>query len=85
MDIKLADIDFGTTITEQAMKVNEEYREFTQAQVMHPSIDRVAEEAFDTIQALIGYLKVLGVDIAAANTRHMEKMARRHGRVQHGG
>lgn len=84
MDIKLADIDFGTTAVEQAVKVTEEYQEFIQVQVLHPSLDRVAEEAFDTIQALIGYLKVSGINITEANNRHLEKMRKRHGRAQDG-
>ena len=58
---------------EQLDKVAEEIREFREA----TTLEDVAEEAFDVIQALTGYLITLGVDLPRANRRHINKLRRR--------
>ena len=58
---------------EQLDKVAEEIREFREA----TTLEDVAEEAFDVMQALTGYLITLGVDLNYANRRHVEKLRRR--------
>ena len=73
--IELADMDLsGYTIQNQAAKVAEEWGEFLAAQTKKPALDHVAEEAFDLMQALAGYLDMLGVDIEAANGKHLAKV-----------
>lgn len=76
--IVLTDLNLGTTLPDQASKVNEEYAEFTLAQVKDPDPDRVAEEAFDLIEAVVRYLNMRGIDIHRANQRHLEKLLGRH-------
>ncbi len=58
---------------QQLDKVIEEIRELEEA----ATLEDVAEEAFDVIQALTGYLITLGVDLNVANRRHVEKLRRR--------
>jgi len=73
--IELADMDLsGVSIQTQAAKVAEEWGEFLAAQAKKPDIDRVAEEAFDLMQVLVGYLDMLGIDIEAANNQHLVKI-----------
>lgn len=74
MKIKLAYLDLETTTQEQAMKVWEEIQEFGLSQVGRVNIDEVAEEAFDVIQAMTGYLVKLGFDIEELNKKHLKKM-----------
>ncbi len=61
------------TAGEQLDKVAEEIREFREA----ATLEDVAEEAFDVMQALTGYLITLGVDLPRANRRHINKLRRR--------
>lgn len=61
------------TAGEQLDKVIEEIMEFREA----ACLEDIAEEAFDVIQALTGYLITLGVDLNVANRRHVEKLRRR--------
>ena len=78
--ISIYPLDYSQyTPAQQMGKVLEELKEL---EVAGDKLDRVTEEVFDVIQALVGYLITLGVDIEAANRRHMEKLERRHGRVQ---
>ena len=58
------------TAGEQLDKVIEEIMEFQEA----ACLEDIAEEAFDVIQALTGYLITLGVDLNVANRRHVEKL-----------
>lgn len=61
------------TSRQQREKVIEEIREMEEA----ANLEDIAEEAFDVIQALTGYLITLGVDLNYANRRHVEKLRRR--------
>lgn len=61
------------TAGEQLDKVIEEIMEFREAAYL----EDIAEEAFDVIQALTGYLITLGVDLPRANRRHINKLRRR--------
>jgi len=80
MKIKLHPLDYsGYSVPEQLCKVLEELKELEMA---GSNIEQVAEETFDVIQALVGYLITLGVDVEDANKKHIEKLERRHGRVQ---
>ena len=65
------------TSRQQREKVIEEIRELEEA----ANLEDIAEEAFDVMQALTGYLITLGVDLPRANRRHINKLRRReHGR-----
>jgi len=78
MDIKLSDRNIPASLSEQSEKVNEEWQEFNQAQAGgRPNLDHVAEEAFDLIEALVRWMGKRGIDVKAANQRHLEKMRRR--------
>ena len=61
------------TSQQQREKVIEEIRELEEA----ADLEDIAEEAFDVIQALTGYLITLGVDLPRANRRHINKLRRR--------
>ncbi|UNC91676.1 hypothetical protein [Candidatus Contubernalis alkaliaceticus] len=77
--LELAELELhGLDATGQANKVLEEWSEFISAQIGELRIDQVTEEAFDVIQALYGYLKKLGVDVARENKRHIRKMKERY-------
>ncbi len=76
--ILLPGLDIRCTAEQQAQKVNEEIQEFHLEQARQPDLRRVAEEAFDVMQALLGYLALLGVDIDEANRLHLYKMQRRY-------
>ena len=78
MKINLAELDLSKYTTEQqALKVLEEYDEFIVEQTGRVKMEAVAEETFDLIQAVYGYLRKLNIDIEIANQKHMEKMRRR--------
>jgi len=80
MKINIYPLDYSQyTPAQQMGKVLEELKEL---EVAGDKTDQVVEEAFDVIQALVGYLITLGVDVGAANRQHLEKLERRHGRVQ---
>jgi len=80
MIIQLYSYDYGReTPSTQIAKVLEELKELEMA---GDKLSAVTEETFDVIQALVGYLITLGVDVEAANRQHLEKLERRHGRVQ---
>ena len=79
MKIELVDLNLETTVQEQAMKVQEEIQEFELSQVGKVNINEVAEEAFDVIQAMVGYLVKLGFDIKELNEKHLKKMEGRGG------
>jgi NTP pyrophosphatase (non-canonical NTP hydrolase) len=80
--IELADMDLGGyKVADQAAKVTEEWDElkaafdaFLRSQVGRVNMADVAEEAFDLMQVLAGYLDMLGVDIEAANGKHLAKV-----------
>lgn len=55
---------------QQREKVIEEIRELKEA----ADLEDIAEEAFDVMQALTGYLITLGVDLNVANSRHIKKL-----------
>lgn len=74
MDIKLSDRDITCGLEEQAAKVAEEWQEFQLAQVCECNIDRVAEEAFDLMEALVRWMGKTGIDVPEANRLHLEKM-----------
>jgi NTP pyrophosphatase (non-canonical NTP hydrolase) len=75
--ITLYPLDYSQyTPAQQMGKVMEELKEL---ELAGDKLDYVVEEAFDVIQALVGYLITLGVDVEAANRRHLEKLERRHG------
>jgi|LSQX01.2.fsa_nt_gb NTP pyrophosphatase (non-canonical NTP hydrolase) len=61
------------TSRQQREKVIEEIRELEEA----ANLEDIAEEAFDVMQALTGYLITLGVDLPRANRRHINKLRRR--------
>lgn len=88
MDIKLSDRIIPCTLEEQAEKVTEEWREFriegntflkgkANNFVTWTRYERLAEEAFDLMEALVRFLVKAGIDVVAANERHLEKMRRR--------
>ena len=77
MIIILSDRNIPATLSEQAAKVAEEWQEFTLSQVGKPDLDHVAEEAFDLMEALVRWMGKAGIDVEAANQRHLEKMRRR--------
>ena len=84
MQIKLADFDYsGYTPLQQLKKIQEELRELRLElinlgfQPNEKRLKKVAAEAFDVIQATYGMLVILGVDIEAANKRHIEKLEER--------
>ena len=78
MIIQLYPLDYTRyTPDQQVAKVLEEIKEL---EIAGDRLDCVAEEAFDVIQALVGYLITLGIDIGAANHRHIEKLTRREQR-----
>ena len=79
MKINIYPLDYSQYTRPSKWESPEELKEL---EVAGDKLDRVTEEVFDVIQALVGYLITLGVDIEAANRRHMEKLERRHGRVQ---
>ena len=86
MQITIADFDYsGHTPLEQLKKIQEELRELRLElinlgfQPNEKRLTKVAAEAFDIIQATYGMLVVLGVDVEAANRRHLEKLEERHG------
>ena len=58
------------SLQQQREKVIEEIRELEEA----ANLEDIAEEAFDVIQALTGYLITLGVDLPRANRRHINKL-----------
>jgi NTP pyrophosphatase (non-canonical NTP hydrolase) len=75
--ITLYPLDYSQyTPAQQMGKVLEELKEL---EVAGDKTDQVVEEAFDVIQALVGYLIILGVDVEAANKKHIEKLEGRHG------
>lgn len=74
MDIKLSDRNIPCSRAEQAAKVIEEWQEFQLAQVCECNIDRVAEEAFDLMEALVRWMTKTGIDVPEANRLHLEKM-----------
>lgn len=75
MIIQLYPLDYTQwTASQQLEKVLEEIGELEHA---GDRLDCVAKEAFDVIQALIGYLITLGIDLAAANNRHIDKLTSR--------
>ena len=84
MHIKLGDFDYsGYTPLQQLKKIQEELRELKLElinlgfQPNEKRLKKVAAEAFDAIQATYGMLVILGVDIEAANRRHLEKLEER--------
>ena len=78
MIIKLYDYDYSkVTSAQQLLKVLEEIKELEAA---GSNLDQVAEESFDVIQALVGYLVTLGIDIEGANEKHLAKLYARHAR-----
>jgi len=77
MIIILSDRDIPATLQEQSAKVVEEWQEFTLAQIGKPDLEHVAEEAFDLMEALVRWMGKAGIDVEAANQRHLEKMRRR--------
>ena len=80
MKITLYPYDYSRhTPAEQMAKVLEELKELEAA---GDNLEHVAEETLDLIQALAGYLITLGIDLEAANKRHIEKLEGRRGRVQ---
>lgn len=82
MIIKLYPYDYSKeTPDSQYNKVTEEHKEFMIADSTG-DLKSMAEEAFDLIQALIGYLTVMGVDIEIANMQHLNKLIKRHGGVK---
>lgn len=83
MIIELSDRKIPATIQGQADKVLEEWNEFNLAQVNNINLNHVAEEAFDLMEALVRYLRMLGIDIKDANRRHLVKMKERelHGKA----
>ena len=79
MIIKLYPYDYSKeTPASQMIKVLEELKELEAAS---NNLESVAKETLDVIQALLGYLIVLGIDIEAANRWHIEKLTKRHGGV----
>lgn len=75
MQIELYDYDYSQhNSLEQSKKVSEELQEFIDAETEQ----EVIEEAFDVIQAMIGFLITLGLNIEEANRLHIEKLQRRH-------
>ena len=77
MNITLYPYDYSRhTPAEQMAKVLEELKELEMA---GDKLSAVTEETFDVIQALVGYLITLGVDVEAANKRHIEKLEGRRG------
>ena len=77
MKINIYPLDYSQyTPAQQMGKVMEELKEL---ELAGDKLDYVVEEAFDVIQALVGYLITLGVDVEAANRRHLEKLERRRG------
>ena len=84
MQIKLSDFDYsGYTPLQQLKKIQEELRELKLElinlgfQPNEKRLKKVAAEAFDSIQATYGMLVILGVDVEAANKRHIEKLEER--------
>lgn len=83
--IELTNMDLGGyKMADQAAKVAEEwgeleaaYNAFLRSQIGRVNLDDVADEAFDLMQAVVGYLKMLGIDIDAANHRHLAKIFER--------
>lgn len=81
MIIELSDRVIPCTLEEQAAKVLEEWHEFNQTQVGKVDLDRLAEEGFDPIEAVVRLMVRHGVDIQIANQRHLEKMRQREAEV----
>ncbi len=80
ISITLLELDLSeVTEEEQAEKVLEEWNEFCVAHVNRLNTDHIAEEWFDNMQAGIGYLKKMGVNVELANKRHLEKL---RGRIE---
>jgi NTP pyrophosphatase (non-canonical NTP hydrolase) len=80
MKINIYPLDYSQyTPAQQMGKVMEELKEL---ELAGDNLEHVAEETLDLIQALAGYLITLGIDLKAANKKHIEKLERRHGRVQ---
>lgn len=83
MLIVLSDYNIPATMEEQSAKVAEELMELIEAhqrfiQAQEGDTDHLAEEGFDLIEATVRYLRRQGVDIPAANIRHLKKMHYRH-------
>lgn len=77
MIIQLYPLDYSSyTPAQQMAKVMEELKELEEA---GDKLDCVTEETFDVIQSLLGYLITLGINVEAANRRHLEKLQKRHG------
>jgi predicted HAD superfamily Cof-like phosphohydrolase len=84
MQIKLADFDYsGYTPLQQLRKIQEELRELRLElinlgfQPNEKRLKKAAAEVFDVIQAAYGMLVILGIDVEAANRRHLEKLEER--------
>lgn len=88
--LELADMDLGGyKVADQAAKVTEEWDElkaafdaFLRSQVGRVNLADVAEEAFDLMQAVVGYLNMLEVDIDEANHRHLAKAWERENQLR---
>lgn len=70
MKITLYPLDYSRcTPAQQMTKVMAELKELEMAGDKMPA---VVEEVFDVIQALVGYLITLGVDLNKANKKYLE-------------
>lgn len=81
MIIILSDRDIPATLQEQSAKVDEEWQEYLEARAAldgaRPDLDHYAEEVFDLMEVLGREMWKRGIDVEAANQRHLEKMRRR--------
>lgn len=81
MIIILSDRDIPTTPEQQSAKVDEEWQEYLEARAAldgaRPDLGHYAEEVFDLMEALVREMGKRGIDIKAANARHLAKMRRR--------
>lgn len=70
--LTLANLDLsGISTDEQWRKVLEELDEFAAAR----NPEEQSEEGFDLFQAMHGLMLKLGINMEAANERHLQKMA----------
>jgi hypothetical protein len=80
MIIILSDRNIPATLQEQSAKVDEEWQEYLEARAAldgaQPDLDHYAEEVFDLMEALVREMWKRGIDVEAANQRHLEKMRR---------
>jgi len=81
MIIILSDRNIPATLQEQSAKVDEEWQEYLEARAAldgaQPDLDHYAEEVFDLMEVLGREMWKRGIDVEAANQRHLEKMRRR--------